>query len=122
MDFQKTSFEKDPSYGGKLNEKFNSNSVRAWRKLHNYIAVIHMIDQFRTDSYLKNTRFAQQLLPFMPSVDSFTEKVERLSFLSTARSVNLLAMNNIAGFVGTTPNKLQKINASEQGAAIYTIK
>lgn len=122
MDFQKTSFERDPSYGGKLNQKFDSKNVRAWRKLHNYIAVIHMIDQFRTDSYLKNTRFAQQLLPFMPSVDSFTDKVERLNYLSTARSVNMLALNNIAGFIGTDPKKLKKINASEQGAAIYTIK
>lgn len=122
MDFQKTSFEKDPSYGGKLNAKFDSKNVRAWRKLHNYIAVMHMIDQFRTDSYLKNTRFAGQLLPFMPSVDFFQEKVERLNYLSTARSVNMLALNNIAGFIGTDPKNLKKINASEQGAAIYTIK
>lgn len=122
MDFQQTSFERDPSMGGKLNQKFDPKNVRAWRKLHNYIAVLHMIDQFRTDSYLKNTRFAEQLLPFMPSVDAFQTKVERLNFLSTARSVNALALNNIAGFLGTDPKKLVKTNNGAQGAAIFTIK
>lgn len=122
MDFQQTSFERDPTLGGKLNQKFDSTNVRAWRKLHNYISVMHMIDQFRTDSYLKNTRFAEQLLPFMPSVDGFQQKVERLNFLSTARSVNMLALNNIAGFLGTDPKKLVKTNNGAQGAAIFTIK
>ena len=122
MDFQQVSFERDPSYGGRLNQKFQTTDVRAWRKLHNYIAVLNMIDQFRTDSYLSQTRFAQQLLPFMPSVDSFTKKVEDINYLSTMRSVNRVALSNIASFIGVAPDKLVKLNKTEPGAAIYTIK
>ena len=122
MDFQQVSFEKDPSMGGKLTQKFSTQDVRAWRKLHNYIAVINMIDTFRRDSYLSQTRFAQNLLPFMPSVDHFQKTVDRINFLSTGRAINRLAKANIASFVGTTTDKLKWVNQKEIGPAIYTIK
>lgn len=123
MDFQQVSFEKDPSLGKKLNGKFSTSSVRAWRSLHNYIAVLNMIDMFRTDSYLSTTQFAQKLAPFMPSVDAFQQQVDRLSFLSTGRSINRLALKNIADFVGVDDvTKLVKVNKDELGAAIFTVK
>lgn len=122
MDFQPVSFEKDPTVGGKLNSKFSEKSVTAWRKLHNYIAVMQMIDTYRTDSYLKNTQFAEKLLPFMPSADSFQRKINKLNYLSTARSVNKLAMVEIAKSVGVTVDKLVKVNKDDLGAAKFTIK
>lgn len=122
MDFETVSFEKDPTLGGRLAAQFNSTDTRAWRKLHNYVAVIQMLDAFRTDSYLSNTRFAAQLLPFMPSVDAFTSQVEHINFLSTTRSVNRLALSNIAGFLDAAPKELVKVNKGDNGAAIYTIK
>lgn len=122
MDFEEVSFEKDPTLGGKINQKFSSNDVRAWRKLHNYIAVLNMLDQFRKDKYLSTTRFAQNLMPFMPSVDSFDAKVKRLQMLSTARAVNHLANKNIAEFMGVDNfNKLKNVNP-DQGAAVMRYK
>ncbi len=122
MDFEEVSFEKDPTLGGRIAQQFNSTDTRAWRKLHNYIAVMQMIDAFRKDSYLASTRFAQQLAPFMPSVDDFSAKVEHINFLSTMRSVNRLSLSNVAGFLDVAPDQLVKVNKNEQGAAIYTIK
>lgn len=123
MDFEQVSFEKDPSYGGRLNGKFSENSVRAWRKLHNYIAVIQMMDTFRKDSYLSQTRFAQQLMPFMPSVDAFSDKVDYISYLSTTRAVNKVATLNIASLLGTTPDKLIKLTPDDYvGPVRYEIK
>lgn len=123
MDFQKTSFERDPTLGGKLNQKFSQNSVRAWRKLKNYIAVLQMIDTFRTDSYLSTTSFAQKLLPFMPSVDAFSDKVEQINYLSTMRGVNRVSLTNISSFLGVPVEKLVKITDSTyKGAAKFTIK
>ena len=123
MDFETVSFEKDPTLGGKINEKFSSQSVTAWRKLHNYIAVINMLSTFKSDSYLRNTRYAQNLLPFMPSVNEFEEKVQRLNFLSVTRSVNNLALKNIASFLGVKPSQLKQLKApTETGAAHFQIK
>lgn len=115
MDFEETSFEKDPSVGGKLNAKFQGGQVRAWRKLHNYFAVMQMLDTFRKDSYLSNTRFAQQLAPFIPSVDQFEMLLSDISYLSTMRSVNRLALKNIASYLDVSPDKLSIVNKTTQG-------
>lgn len=123
MDFETVSFEKDPSYGGKINEKFSTNSVTAWRKLHNYIAVLNMLNTFRTDSYLKNTKYAQTLLPYMPSIETFESKVHRLSYLSTTRSVNSMALKNVAAMLGVKPSQLvQETKSDELGPAKFLIK
>lgn len=123
MDFETVSFEKDPSYGGRINQKFSEQSVTAWRKLHNYIAVLQMISTFRTDSYLRNTRFAEKLLPFMPSIDSFEEKIQRLNYLSATRSVNAIALKNIASMLGVKPSQLVKqTKTDEVGPAKFLIK
>ena len=123
MDFEQVSFEKDPSYGGRINQKFSEQSVTAWRKLHNYIAVIQMLSTFRSDSYLRNTKFAQQLLPFMPSIESFEEKVQRLHYLSSTRSVNAIALKNIAAMLGVKPSQLVKQNKTDEiGPAKFLIK
>jgi len=118
MDFEQTSFEKDPSLGGQIPDKFNSKDVRAWRSLHNYIAVLNMIDQFRTDSYLKTTSYAKNLLPFMPSVDSFSKRFSRIQEISTARCVNRAAMLNIASYLGVKPSQLQKLTGTDHVVAV----
>lgn len=123
MDFETVSFEKDPSYGGRINQKFSEQSVTAWRKLHNYIAVIQMLSTFRTDSYLRNTKFAEQLMPFMPSIESFEEKINHLSYLSATRSVNAIALKNIASMLGVKPSQLVKqTKSTDQGPAKFIIK
>lgn len=123
MDFQQTSFERDPTLGGRLNEKFQEKSVRAWRKLHNYFAVVQMLDTFRKDSYLSTTHYAQQLYPFMPSIEMFDATVKRINYLSTVRSVNRLALANIANMLGTSVNKLQRLTpVEEMGATKFAIK
>ena len=113
LDFETVSFEKDPTLGGQVNSKFSENSVRAWRKLHNYIAVMQMIDTFRKDSYLSQTKFAEQLAPFMPSVDYFQSEITRLNYVSTMRNVNRLALKNIASFLNAPSEKL--VNVSKDG-------
>lgn len=119
MDFEQVSFEKDPTMGGKINERFTENSVTAWRKLHNYMAVLNMLETFRTDSYLRNTKFAEQLLPFMPSAVSFEKKVQEISYLSTMRSINSLAEKNLAQILNVKPTQLKKV--SSEGAAKFEI-
>lgn len=114
MDFEQTSFERDPTLGGKLNEKFDAKNVRAWRQLHNYFSVLQLLNTFRTDSYLSQTRYAQELLPFMPSIDDFDKDMRRINMLSTGRSVNKLAKANIANLLGTTSDKLQKITTDKK--------
>ena len=120
LDFETVSFEKDPTLGGQVNSKFSENSVRAWRKLHNYIAVMQMIDTFRKDSYLSQTKFAEQLAPFMPSVDHFQSEITRLNYVSTMRNVNRLALKNIAGFLNVPSEKL--VNVSKDGFAVMRSK
>lgn len=122
MQFPQTSFEKDPSFGGKIEEKFSSKSVTAWRELHNYIAVLQMLSTFRSDSYLKTTRFASQLAPYMPSIDDFDQKIQSLHYLSTMRSVNKLALNQLADLLSVRPSQLQKQTNASSGAAIFSIK
>ena len=123
MDFETVSFEKDPSYGGRINQKFSEQSVTAWRKLHNYIAVLQMLSTFRSDSYLKNTKYVEKLMPFMPSIESFEEKIQRLSYLSTTRSVNAIALKNIASMLGVKPSQLVKqTKETDQGPAKFLIK
>lgn len=120
LDFETVSFEKDPTLGGQVNSKFSENSVRAWRKLHNYIAVMQMIDTFRKDSYLSQTKFAEQLAPFMPSVDYFQSEITRLNYVSTMRNVNRLALKNIAGFLNVPSEKL--VNVSKDSFAVLRSK
>ena len=121
MDFEKTSFEIDPTYGGRLNEKFKESSTRAWRKLHNYFAVLQMLDTFRNDSYLASTRFAQNLLPFMPTIKNFDETVTRINYLSTVRASNRLALANIAKMLGTTNEKLKRVSSpTDVGATKFS--
>lgn len=123
MDFEQVSFEKDPTFGGKINEKFPEKSTRAWRKLHNYISVMHLMGQFRDDSYLKTTRFAESLAPFIPSVDKFDAKVKRINYLSTMRSVNQLALKRVAELLGVNASQLVKETPDDFiGAAKFTIK
>lgn len=124
MDFEETSFEKDPTVGGKiLNQKFSEGTVRAWRKLHNYIAVVQMLSTFKNDSYLKTTKYAQELAPFMPSVESFEEQIKRLNFVSTFRIVNVASLREIATMLGTTPSRLTKLTPDNYlGPAKFTIK
>lgn len=121
MDFQTVSFEKDPSAGGKINERFSQKSVRAWRKLHNYFAVIQMLNAFRSDSYLSRTQYAQSLMPFMPTIDQFDELLIRINYLSTMRSANRLATAQIAKILGTNVNKLKRVSSvNDPGASIFT--
>jgi len=123
MDFEQTSFERDPTLGGQLNAKFDQGNVRAWRSLHNYFSVLQMLDTFRKDSYLSQTRYAQQLLPFMPSIESFDQQVSKINYLSTMRSVNRLAMKNIASFIGTNTKNLIKITSpDDMGAVKFGVK
>lgn len=120
MDFETVSFEKDPSFGGKINAHFSENQVTAWRKLHNYIATLQLLDSFRKDPYLATTRYAQEIMPFMPSVDTFDAKVKKISYLSTMRSINILAQKKIAEFLGVKPSQLQKATPDGYiGAAVY---
>jgi hypothetical protein len=127
MDFQTTSFEKTNSeQSRKFVQVFNqgqaTSDLRSWRKLNNYITVLKLLDTFRNDSYLKTTKYAQNLLPFMPSVDTFDKKVTFLNELSMGRNINALAKANIAGFIGTTSNNLVKVNTGQVGAAIFNKK
>lgn len=123
MDFQETSFEKDPTVGGRINEKFSEKSVRAWRKLHNYFAVVQMLDAFRKDSYLSQTRYAQTLLPFMPAIEDFDSTIQRLNYLSTMRSANRLALANIAKILGVKNKNLKRVsNINDVGASKFIIK
>lgn len=123
LDFETVSFEKDPTLGGKYNEKFSDSSVRSWRKLHNYISVLQMLDTFRKDPYLSGTDYVSHLLPFMPSVESFEQKVKKINFLSTMRSVNNLAKNNIASIFGVKQSQLVRVTDENfDGATKYTIK
>lgn len=122
MDFEETSFEKDPTVGGKINEKFTQKSVRAWRQLHNYFAVIQMLNAFRTDSYLSQTAYAKTLLPFMPSIDQFDASVQQLNYLSTMRSANRLSLANIAKLLGVKNSNLKRITGVEDvGATKFKI-
>lgn len=121
MDFEKVSFENDPSVGGKLNEKFSEKSVRAWRKLHNYFAVLQMLNAFRSDSYLSKTEYAKNLLPFMPTIDQFDELTLRINYLSTMRSANRLATAQIAKILGVSFNKLKRVSGvNDPGASTFS--
>lgn len=124
MDFEETSFEKNKTLESeKLVKVFGQpKDLRSWRKINNYIATLQLLDTFRNDSYLKNTKYAEMLLPFMPSIDSFDKKIVRLNELSMARNINALALSNVAEFLGTSSDKLVKVNNGAVGAAIYTVK
>jgi len=119
LNFEKVSFENDPTLGGRINANFPEKSVRAWRKLHNYFAVMQMIDTFRKDSYLSQTKFAEKLLPFMPSVDEFDQEMTRLNYISTMRNVNRLALKQIASLLNTDIKNLKNKNISAVGPAKF---
>lgn len=119
LNFEKVSFENDPTLGGRINANFPEKNVRAWRKLHNYFAVMQMIDTFRKDSYLSQTKFAEKLLPFMPSVDEFDQEMTRLNYISTMRNVNRLALKQIASFLNTDIKNLKNKNISAVGPAKF---
>lgn len=119
MNFEKVSFESDPTLGGRINAQFQEKNVRAWRKLHNYFAVMQMLDAFRKDSYLSQTKFADKLYPFMPSIDEFDSEMTRLNYISTMRNVNRLAMKQIAGFLNTDIKNLKNKNTLSYGPAKF---
>ena len=122
MDFEQVSFEKDPSVGGKINEKFTEKSVRAWRKLHNYFAVLQMLNAFRSDSYLSQTAYAQSLMPFMPTIDQFDAIVQHINYLSTMRSANRLALANIAKILGVKNKNLKRLTGpNDMGATKFKL-
>lgn len=124
MDFEETSFEKNPQIFKKLSYlNVDFSKARAWREIGNYFAVLNMIEQFRTDPYLSKTKYVQELAPFLPSLTIFDEKFKKIQAISYARLVNELAMYKIAEFTGINRNKLLKLTSdSYQGPAKFTSK
>lgn len=100
MQFERLSFETP-------NGPFAESS--AWRELNNYFATMSMIHEFRTDSYLSNTKFAQDLMPFFPSVDVFDEKFKYIKNLSLIRNIERMAIIEVANTLGVDASKVRKI-------------
>lgn len=120
FDFQTLSFEKDPTLGGQLNKKFTNPQVTSWRKISNFIAVMNVISQFRHDSYLKDTPFAQNVAPYIPDAADFDARFKSLSSLSLARNMQILTKREISFYTGIPVSKLVKLN--ETGPAKYGSK
>lgn len=100
-----------------------------WRSTKNYFACLAMIDQLRHDTWFSdwitngsfgNTDFQSYgFLHTIAQVDQLARSIQLKTFL---RSANTLALNNIAGFFETTPNKLIKIPAKDGKPITYRVK
>lgn len=108
-------FESRPTAMGKF-------TGTGWRQMQNYVSVINLCDQFRTDPYLAQTRFAAKIAPFIPSTQEFESEFKRIQMLAVARNCNTLAKNNIADFLGTKASKLKRITPPNMiGASKWTV-
>lgn len=110
----------------------------AWRKVRNYFAALGMIEELRKDEYFNTAEYKDttanayivgdivfgartiQTYDFLGTVDAFESLHREISFKSTIRKINTLALGNVAYFLGTTPDKLVRVNRGETTeSAVY---
>lgn len=105
-----------------------------WREVRNYFAALGLIDRIQKDSYFKDfqaeafqasngliygTRDLSDY-DFMGSIAEFEAYHREVSMKSMIRKVNTMALGNVAYFLGTTPDKLVRVNRDEPNQpAIY---
>jgi len=124
LDFQETTFEKDPSLGGLFGPKtqsWNKTEVRSWRQMHNFLSTLSLVSNFKNDPYIAKSKFAAKIAPYFDTIENFDRKFKDLYSTSVFRKVNRLALANIADMLGTTPDKLIQKKGPD-GATTFTIK
>lgn len=121
MNFEKTSFEKDPTLGGALKYSYDANQVSAWRDMHNFIAVLQLVDSFKQDEYVKTATNITEIAPYLPTLDDFQNQVNQLNYLTLMRNSASLAKAQIASFLNTTSDQLVE-TVTPEGYSVYSLK
>ena len=94
-----------------------------WRRLSNFTLGLQYLDMVRNDPYYFGWESESlKKYDFMRSIKEYENKAQYLFSLSMFRKVNTMALGNVAFFLGTTPDKVQKINPGADGAGIFTVK
>ena len=115
-----------------------------WRSPRNYFAALALIDQLRSDEYFMGWTAPPVIgldkdgdgvftaitsdrdigtYDFLGTVEEFERRHRELTFKMTVRKVNTLALGNVAYYLGTTPDKLLRMNREKVGeAAVYDKK
>lgn len=96
---------------------------RAWRDPKNYIGALGMIDTLQRDAFFRNSQLVSwmnQTFSFMKDITWLDQTHRKTQLLQTIRSMNYLALFNIANFFGTTPDKL--IRKTVNGNTVYAVK
>lgn len=104
--FPQMEFEKNPGDFGMTGATTPSN----WRSLHNYIAVIHMVETFKTDPYFKDSKFLAGLDPELPSVAELEDSFRKYQFLTVSRNINFMTKQNIAKILGVSVSNLVQVS------------
>lgn len=117
------------SRGGQTSLSYVPNSVgSAWRNPRDFFSALAMLDQIQHDSWFsdwyQNGTFGNkqfQSFDFLGNLEAFKAAYAKLQLKSVVRRVNRLALANIAGFLGTTPDKLSRTK-NANGNYVYTVK
>ncbi len=130
---------KDGAITLEMREKFsqgpllNAGAGAPWRMIRNYFAALAMINEIRDDKYfdsfgkdsIERGMYARGIesYDFIADAKDFEETHKRIAMKSALRKVNTLALGNVAYFLGTTPDKLIRVNRNDKTAsAVYDKK
>lgn len=84
--------------------------ITDYRNIQNFFSVYSMIDFMEKDSWLQSNGVTEQLQglkKIIPSKEFLEDEYEKLQFLSSARMLNVMARENVAGFFNTTQAKVE---------------
>lgn len=108
---------------GRLDSFFNYADVpfpedygKDSRSLANYIAYLDLVQLVKQDPYFKNltnNAYMNEYLFSKGSSEAWQADLKYLTMMSTVRKANSLARLNIASYLGTTPDKLVKIDENK---------
>ncbi len=87
----------------------------SWRLIRNYFSALAIVDQLRSDTFYADwwkgdLNGYAEAIDFIASADQFDADYRRLQMTSMIRGINTMALGQIAYYMGTTPDKLVKVN------------
>lgn len=82
-----------------------------WRQIQNFVACLDYISLVKHDPSMKGKQFSPlNEYAFLPSLEKWEEKMNEAYGVSLMRKVNKNSMANVAYFLGTSPEKVQRVN------------
>lgn len=92
------------------------------RTIRNYWSALSILDKIRSDSYFGDYGTQIDRYRYFGNIKGFEAKYKELNLKSYLRKINKNALKNVAMYLGTTPDKIVRVDKPELGKpAVYKV-